>query len=678
MIEFPKLVSSRSENKELKVDQKINKTRLINILNYINFQDGTILINLKHFKFNHIISLKAKPLPCSGDEVECLWAEPARPFQALYPYQFKEILVPDGGKLLLIEPNWTSINKKGISVRLPEACIDVSSRKVRRCLCGGIKVQLIQNSTIFCGTLIDFSPVSFRVEVTAEPPQTFQWIDPQNKVNLIFSDKNETLYSGECGILRQSGSYKKREFVIAPLSQQIRRFKPKKYRSTRQRLVPSPDVIFIHPFTKKIDRLKAIDVAALGFSVEEDVSDSVLLLGMIIPKLELNFMNSVKIECKAQVVYKKTVDEEGYTNRVRCGLALLDIRVEDHCKLLSLLYHATNKNVYFCNKVDLDKLWEFFFKTGFIYPQKYNFIESNKDKIKEVYKKLYTENPKIARHFIYQNNGRILGHLAMVRFYENSWLIQHHAADLSYHRKAGLIVLNQIGRFINDSHSLNSLNMNYVFCYFRPENKFPKRVFAGAAENINDPKGCSLDTFSYFHYRKTLNSELDLKEPWSLEKIQPEDLMELKSFYENSSGGLMLNALELELGSVNIDKLKEEFKRISLKREKHLFSLKMDGYLKAVVVVNISDIGLNLSDLTNSIHVIILDPDGLPSEIIKTVFSMLTTAYDQNEISILLYPSSYAKNHHIPSEKLYKFWALNMQYTDHYFSYIESLLKKIG
>jgi hypothetical protein len=412
--------------------------------------------------------------------------------------------------------------------------------------------------------------------------------------------------------------------------------------------------------------------------VEEDVSDSVLLPGMIIPKLELNFINSVKIECKAQVVYKRTVDEEGYTNRVRCGLALLDIRIEDHCKLLSLLYHARNDNIYLCNKVDLDKLWEFFFKTGFIYPQKHNFIESNKDKIKEVYKKLYTENPNIARHFIYQNNGRILGHLAMVRFYENSWLIQHHAADLSYHRKAGLIVLNQIGRFINDSHSLNSLNMNYVFCYFRPENKFPNRVFAGAAENINDPKGCSLDTFSYFNYRKTLNSELDLKEPWSLEKIKPEDLMELKIFYENSSGGLMLNALELELDSVNIDKLKEEFKRISLKREKHLFSLKMDGYLKAVAVVNISDIGLNLSGLTNSIHIIILDSDDLPGEIIKIVFFMLSTAYDQNEISILLYPSSYAKNHYIPSEKFYNLWVLNMQYTDHYFSYIESLLKKSG
>ena len=114
-------------------------------------------------------------------------------------------------------------------------------------------------------------------------------------------------------------------------------------------------------------------------------------------------------------------------------------------------------------------------------------IQKNKKQIKETYAKIYTRNPHIARHFIYQDKGTIFGHMAMLRFYESAWMIHHHAARKSALNKAGLIVLDQIGRMINDSHRLYSLHMDYMMCYFRPDNKFPNRVFGGAARNINDP-----------------------------------------------------------------------------------------------------------------------------------------------------------------------------------------------
>ena len=129
----------------------------------------------------------------------------------------------------------------------------------------------------------------------------------------------------------------------------------------------------------------------------------------------------------------------------------------------------------------MDELWDFLFETGFIYPHKYAFIQKNKDEIKKTYEKLYPQNPHIARHFIYQEKGTIYGHMAMIRFCESAWMIHHHAARKSSAKKAGLIVLDQIGRMINDSHRLYSLHMNYMLCYYRPDNKFPSRVFGGAA-----------------------------------------------------------------------------------------------------------------------------------------------------------------------------------------------------
>ncbi len=672
---FSRLIEEGTENDYPRKGKELRKKDLINLLNYINFQDGSILINFKHVKYDQIISRKANPLPCLGDKLECVWAEADKLQLELASYKFKDILVPSGQKLLLVKSDDIRITEKGISLILPETCYEVDFRKLRRHSCKGVKAQLIQNSVLFNGDLIDFNTVSFRVQVTAVPPQTFQWIDSESPVNLIFSNEHETLYSGECRVIKQNFGQKKREYVIEPLSHQIRRFKQKEFRSIRQELVPSPNIVFRHPFTQKTNNLKVFDLSGSGFSVEEDAYNAILFPGLIIPELEIYFTNRFNIKCKAQVVYRKIVGEEKGNNWAKCGLALLDMDMEDHGRLSALLHQAKNRSSYICNIVDLDDLWNFFFKSGFIYPKKYAFLEANKEKIKETYKKLYTQNPKIARHFIYQDKGRILGHMAMVRFYENAWLIHHHAADRSASRGAGVAVLDQIGRFINDSHRLGSIQMNFVFCYFRPENKFPSRVFGGITGNTKDPKGCSLDTFAYFHYQKMFYSELKLPEPWKLIKTQPEDFLELKNFYEHSSGGLMLNALELEQSSENLDDLSKEYQKLGLKRERYLVSLKKDGRLKAVVMINISDIGLNLAELTSTIQVIVVDSDDFTKEIFHLMVSELSSKFEQNEIPVLLYPVEYAENHSIPYEKLYNLWVLNMQYTDHYFRHLKGLLK---
>ncbi len=654
--------------------KEIRRKHLINKLNYINFQDGTVLVNFKHFKYDHTVSHRAKPQPCLGEELKCLWIETDKISQQLSSYKFQEVVIPNGKKIILVKSNEINIDDTCIRLVLPDTCWEISPRKMRRHSCKGIKVQLIQNSASFYGILIDFSTASFRVEITADPPQTFQWIDPDIPIDLIFSDDNGILYSGECRILKQTGGNKTRSYVLEPAKYQIQRFKPKEFRSIRQKLVPSPSIIFKHPFTEKMVNLNVVDLSGSGFSVEEDRSNAVLLPGMIIPELELNFASNFSVKCKTQAVYRQLMGEEKDSNWVKCGIAILDMSIEDHGRLSALLHHAKDDHFYFCNKVDMDALWNFFFDSGFIYPKKYVFLEANKEKIKAVYKKLYTQNQKIARHFIYQDKDRILGHLAMIRFYENTWLIHHHAADRSVSLKAGIAVLNQIGRFINDSHHFHSIRMNYAFCYFRPENRFPNRVFGGVFKSINDPKGCSLDAFAYFHCRKTLNDESGLERPWDLMEAQPEDLLELRNFYEFSSGGIMLDAMELNEGDA-IDELSAKYQQLGLRREKHVFSLKRGGKLKAVAIIDISDVGLNLADLTSNIKVIVVDSSELTKDILYSALSQLSKKFEQDEIPILVYPVSYVEKNSIPYEKLYHLWALNMQYTDHYFKYLDELMK---
>ena len=400
-----------------------------------------------------------------------------------------------------------------------------------------------------------------------------------------------------------------------------------------------------------------------------------LLPGMIIPELELNFTGKSTIKCKAQVLYRQISCGDQRGIRVKCGIAVLDMLLEDNMKFLSILHQEKENNSYVCNRVDLDALWDFFFETGFIYPDKYEFIQKNKRKIKETYEKLYTQHPDIARHFIYQDKNRILGHMAMLRFYGNTWLVHHHAARKSSLNKGGLIVLDQIGDFTNSSYRLYSLHMDFIIFYYRNDNKFPSRVFGGAARNIKDRKKCSVDDFAYYHYKSTSDIKTRLPGQWELIEVRREDLVELENFYDHESGGLMIPALDLDPESADFDELVKEYQKHGFKRERHIFSLKKNNALKAIIIVNISDIGLNLSDLTNCIKVIVLDSKDLSGEVLHNAVFLLSEVIKQKEISVLLYPVSYAEKELIPYEKIYTLWAINMQYLDSYLKFVNRLLR---
>ena len=136
----------------------------------------------------------------------------------------------------------------------------------------------------------------------------------------------------------------------------------------------------------------------------------------------------------------------------------------------------------------------------------------------------------------------------------------------------------------------------------------------------------------------------------------------------------MIKALDVEPGSEDRYNLSEEFKRLGFKRERRLLSLKNKGVLKAVVMVNISDIALNMSDLSNCIKIFVLDPHALPADIFNTTISMATEKFEQKKIPVLIYPVDYVKIEPVNYEKLYNFWILNIQASDGYFEHINNLL----
>ena len=670
------LPAADPENCAADTDRKVTQEQLVNRLNFINFQDDIIHAHFTHREYGRTLLVVAAPEPCLEKILKLRWLSETDVGSLLKTHLLDFILVPRGQKFIKSVPEVLAIDAKGACLALPEISREISHRKVERQRCRDISVYVLQNSSSFSGTLLDFTASSFRTELKALPPQSFDWIDSSSPVNVILFSGNQTFFSGECKIIRCTQGQNTRSYVLGSLKQEIPRYRKAEFRSQRQTLNPSPNIIFIHPLTRKRIELKVIDLSGSGFSVEEDENAAVLLPGLILPSIELRFSSSFKMKCSAQIVFRKPSKGKMEGRRLRCGLAIIDVTAQDHIKLLGMLHQAKDKNSYLCSDIDLDDLWDFFFETGFIYPSKYAQLYKNKAEVRATYEKLYTRSPEIARHFIYQDNGTILGHMAMVRFWKGAWLTHHHAARKSALNRAGLMVLDQISRLVYDSYRLRSMHMDYLVCYYRPQNKFPNRIFGGVAGYINNPKGCSVDSFAFLKYTHLNNSQAELPASWQVCPLTDEDLCDLKYFYEKASGGLMLKALDLEPHTCWDDPLRAEFAANGFRRERHLFALNKDGRLQAVLIAYLSDIGLNLSDLTHCVQALVLDPQHLPSKILLASLRQVCRATGQSEVPALIYPLSYAEKQSIPFEKIYNLWIIhNHSQFEYYFKYLNRLLR---
>nr|MDJ0876048.1 hypothetical protein [Desulfobacterales bacterium] len=336
------------------------------------------------------------------------------------------------------------------------------------------------------------------------------------------------------------------------------------------------------------------------------------------------------------------------------------------------------QDTYINTRVELDALWDFFFESGFIYPKKYAYIQANKEQIKETYWKLYTQNPTIARHFIYQNQGRIMAHMGMVRLYENAWLIHHHAARKRSMVRAGLTVLNQIGCFTYDSHRLYSMHMKYLMCYFRPENNFPNSVFGGFVRYVNDHACCSQDDFAYFHLEPSDESDRRLPADWSLAPSDENDMQELKHWFQSQNGGLMLDCLDLDPQLFASQELNEEYRQHGFVKDRQLISLRRNNRVQACIAIHRTDIGLNLSDLTNCVKVLLIDQRQLSRRILETALHLVFQSHALGpDMPILLHPAKFAEQKALPVEKNYCLWILNTRYSDKYFGFLDRMFKLV-
>ena len=663
----PWLFQHQDLNNVLESAKVINEISLKNKLNHAHFMDKHLLILLRHPKYDDNVIVKVRPGPCLGSELTCQFLTESSSRTNLKNYTFLHLIIDDGQSVILIPATLNRMGKRSFSLHLPQEGYAVGQRQIRRYSCEKIDVELVQRGLMVKGELLDYSPEGFCIRLRHMPFNSVDWSPDSGVLTMVHLRRDQqNLFSGLCHCIRQQEGLNYADVVLAPAENQVQGSEGEKARRPAQDLPLTPVIIFDHPFFGKEIQLDVSDLSTSGFSVHEKREEGVLMQGMIIPELTIEFAGAITMECSAQVISRLEMEKK----MVCCDFAILDMDINCYTRLVHILANAMDPYSRISNKVDMDALWEFFFETGFIYPKKYDLIQSQKEKFKQTYQQLYNNSPEIARHFVYQKNGRLFAHISMVRAYERAWLIQHHAARSVEGRRAGFAVLKQIVLYLNDMHRLPSTKIDQMMVYFQPENKFPDRVFGGFARSQENTGACSMDLFCYLPY-SGLSATTKLPEGWSINGCSAMNLWELNLFYRNRSGGLFMDALGLAQKNRSEKSLEEAYSCLGFSRKWRAYSLKFEEELETVLIVNQSDFGFNLSELLNGIKVLLINPEHLSWSILSTAIGQLLGEYRMEDVSLLFFPFDYVKAKDIPYEKQYQLWIYDARFVDQFVQYMK-------
>lgn len=213
--------------------RRILRPQLINRINFAHFQGESLSLRFRHRRFGRINTYQADPMPCTDPILSLSWNGDAPSLQEQQAFELDQLIIPSENSIIRVLPESVEFRENGLVLNLPEEGEELNQRRIDRHRCCHVEAAVLQNGYPFAGTLRDYSPDAFRLELKPQGNSSFRWLNPEEPMNVTFRRGDHLLYSGECRFQQDRGGEECREYVIAPLHQSIRRFQAKEFRGQR-------------------------------------------------------------------------------------------------------------------------------------------------------------------------------------------------------------------------------------------------------------------------------------------------------------------------------------------------------------------------------------------------------------------------------------------------------------
>ncbi len=303
-------------------------------------------------------------------------------------------------------------------------------------------------------------------------------------------------------------------------------------------------------------------------------------------------------------------------------LDALDQETVNKLPRLSELHAAYGVQV---NRIDVDELFDLYERTGFLYPEKAARLLPHMNRVKENWRRMLQAEESLLYILTAGDRAKGRAALAVWRTTRHGWTYQHLVSENNPYASRAVMLAAEAESILKGSDE-SAQN------WYRPENRFPARVFGSMTQSIGGSLSSS-QRHAYFALPRKFSpvAEGGVR----LIPYEPSRNRDLCALASQTRGHVYVAAEEL-MGDVPFKALDGLYRRVGLRRTRHVWLAYRKGKeeLMGAAIAYRGPLGLNFSYLENRCDLLL--PSYLSTAEIESTSSALlnaaTTAYENFEL----------------------------------------------
>jgi hypothetical protein len=277
------------------------------------------------------------------------------------------------------------------------------------------------------------------------------------------------------------------------------------------------------------------------------------------------------------------------------------------------------------NAMDVDELFALYERTGFLYPDKAARLLPHLDRVKENWRRMLQAGESLLYVLTAGDEHRGHASLSVWRTTHQGWMYQHLVSENNPCGSRAVMLAAEAASILKGSDE-SAQN------WFRPENRFPARVFGSMTQSIGGSLS-SAQRHAYFALPRGLSLSSD--EGVRIAPYDASHKADLCAVASAARGSVYVAAEELT-GDVQFQALDGLYRRVGLRRTRHVWLAYRKGKNEPIgaAIAYRGPLGLNFSYLENRCD-LLLQPNLPMSEVEGAASSLLkaaSTAYHDFEL----------------------------------------------
>ena len=303
----------------------------------------------------------------------------------------------------------------------------------------------------------------------------------------------------------------------------------------------------------------------------------------------------------------------------------LDQEVIKSLPKLADVYEAYGVQV---NALPVDEIFALYERTGFLYPDKAARLLPHLEQVKENWRRMLRRGDSLLYVLTAgdQKHGR--ASITVWRTAQNGWTSQHLVSENNPYASRAVMLAGSAASFLN---GVDASHQNW----FRPENRFPSRVFGSMVQTIGESFS-SVQRHMYFALPRKL--VLPVQKGIRIVPYSPSQKEPLCAIATASRGSVYVTAEELQ-DDVEFKAVDEMYRSVGLRRTRRVW-LAYRGYKEepiGAVIAYRGPLGVNFSYIENRCD-LLLHPTLPDSDVGGAVAGLLkaaASAYQGFELSAI-------------------------------------------